>query len=209
LHSSDLASIVADDAYAASTTSQQHDNVSPCDCAENANAYLINDYAGTACVETDAVVDILSSPGNYAAYAFDYPIDRYSYVSPSELELRNTVGESDKPDLDLLDWESNTYKDHAGLASSMQDLEFVALDIVPGLFPSSSTRSHDFQERETHATMHETSSQHGRTSQRPSAAVKDWYLAHSSSPYPSPDEVQEHQVKICLSNLRARSKEGN
>jgi hypothetical protein len=160
------------------------------------------------------VVDVLSSPGSYA---FDHPIDRYNYVSLSDLELRNRADESDIPDLDLPDWYSNTYKDHAGLASSMQDPDSVTPDIVPGLFPSSPTRSHDLQQRETYDAMHKLSYSNGRASQRPSAAVKDWYLAHATSPYPSPDEVQElamssglteHQVKICLSNLRARSKDG-
>jgi hypothetical protein len=160
------------------------------------------------------VVDILPTSDSYTV---DHSIDRCNYVSLSELELRNIVGESDIPDLDLADWDPNAYKDHTGLAFSMQDLDSVTLQIVPGLYPSPSTRSHDIQQSETYDTMHRASNLHDRESQRPSAAVKDWYLAHSTSPYPSPDEVQElamssglteRQVKICLSNLRARSKDG-
>jgi hypothetical protein len=50
---------------------------------------------------------------------------------------------------------------------------------------------------------------------KPSAVIKDWYFAHSSSPYPSSKEIaafatlsgqSDRQVKICLSNLRARTK---
>jgi hypothetical protein len=52
---------------------------------------------------------------------------------------------------------------------------------------------------------------------RSNAIIRDWYFKHSSSPYPSPDEIaalttssrkSKKQVKTCLSNLRARSKPG-
>jgi hypothetical protein len=52
---------------------------------------------------------------------------------------------------------------------------------------------------------------------RSNAIIRDWYFKHSSSLYPSPDEIDalatlsgksKKQVKICLSNLRARATPG-
>jgi hypothetical protein len=156
-------------------------------------------------------------PFSLGSYTLDYPIDRYDYVSLSELELHSIAGKSNISDLELADWGFNACEDHAGFASSKQDPDTVTLDIVSDLFPSSSTRNYDFQQRRNSDNMHKPLYLHGRASQKPNAVIKDWYLAHSTSPYPGPNEVRElatssgrteQQVKICLSNLRARSKEG-
>jgi hypothetical protein len=57
-----------------------------------------------------------------------------------------------------------------------------------------------------------------RSYARSNAVIKDWYFTHLSSPYPSSEQIaalatlssrSEQQVKICLSNLRARAKKGN
>jgi hypothetical protein len=57
----------------------------------------------------------------------------------------------------------------------------------------------------------------GHILRRSSKFITDWYSAHSSSPYPTKDEITAlatlsslsiQQVKVCLSNHRARKKDG-
>lgn len=57
----------------------------------------------------------------------------------------------------------------------------------------------------------------GRNSKRSSKFVTEWFSAHASSPYPTKDQITAlatlsglsiRQVKVCLSNHRARTKDG-
>jgi hypothetical protein len=107
----------------------------------------------------------------------------------------------------------NASYEYGEIETLTHDLDTMDSKIVPQSSQSPSTRSH----HRGHGPNGDGRHTRGHIHFRPNAVIKDWYLKHSSSLYPPPDQItalatlsgrSEHQVKICLSNLRARTKTG-
>jgi hypothetical protein len=142
----------------------------------------------------------------------DFGTDQHNHVTLRDLELYSLASEQDDATAPLSGYEDGLALGYGTIEPPTQDL---AMDSTIVLQPlQSPRRSHHDRHRGRNGDDRRT---HNRVGPRPSAVIRDWYFTHSSSPYPSPEEIaalatlsgkSEHQVKICLSNFRARPKTG-
>jgi hypothetical protein len=137
----------------------------------------------------------------------------HGFVSLQEIQLYNI--EQNMPGTLSNDRSLGAFSSPNRSERSMQDSDLENLNIVSELCGSSlPTRNRD-RYRALSPGSHRA---RGRILSKPSAVIRDWYFAHSSSPYPSPkvtaelarlSGLSEQQAKQCLSNLRARAKNGS
>jgi hypothetical protein len=142
--------------------------------------------------------------------------ERRDHVSLQDVELHHMNSERDDVVMQLSCYDLDASFGFSDIQTQTQVRNTNHSEAVP--------QSLQLPYRHNHGLRH---SRHGRNGDdrcprnsprsRSNAVIRDWYFTHSSSPYPSPDEIaalatlsgkSEHQVKICLSNLRARAKPG-
>jgi hypothetical protein len=146
-------------------------------------------------------------------FSLDCCIDRHEHVSLQDLELHDMARRPHDEFAEVDRYGDETFFGYGAIGTRRQDADTVILQAVPHslVLPS----------KHNHGRRHGHNGDDRRIRSgprfRPNAVIRDWYFTHSSSPYPSPDVIaalatlssrSERQVKICLSNLRARAKEG-
>jgi hypothetical protein len=179
---------------------------------EYANSISISHDTGHANTGAISEQGITYAPGTYPV---DQHISGHNYASLLGTGLLDTDAANTITGLKSTGWDFDSIDEHADFTCPMQNLEPVSFDSVP--IPSISTKDHYYRQRNSGDISSRTPRLRGPTSKKPSAFVKDWYLTHASPPYPSRDQVgalatlsglSKQQIKTCLNNLRARTKDG-
>jgi hypothetical protein len=152
-------------------------------------------------------------PSRTALLNVDNRIEPHDYVSLQDLELRNTDPEQVDATMQLSGYDLNGSFEFGDFETQAQDLDITSSEIAPQSFQS--PYGHNHGRRHGRSGNHRRT--RGRVGSRPSAVIKDWYFTHSSSPYPPSEQIaalaalsglSPPQVRVCLSNLRSRTKPG-
>jgi hypothetical protein len=166
-----------------------------------------------ACFEFDPLDNSPSLTGICDA---DKDNDQCNYLCLQDVELHNMDPEQYDADMQLSGYGDDALLGYGAIGTSMQYADTVAPKLVSQSLQLPSGHIHSRRQSRHGRNGDERSTRSGPRS-RSNAVIRDWYFKHASSLYPSPDEIaalatlsgkSKKQVKICLSNLRARAKPG-
>lgn len=158
-------------------------------------------------VDPNTVLGTVANPLDHSAH--DTSLHRY--VSPQDLMV-DSMAPEEEAKVDVFPWSCDTGFKIAPFQKHHHDPKMEGEEL-PDPSPS---ELHDVEGlNQEHGKSHEKQRPQGERSERRSAMIKDWYLAHASPVYPSSDQIMalvtlsglsKQQVMQCLSNLRARTK---